>query len=87
MHGVQTPTEARDASSLKTVQIDSELHPTTFYFPGVKRPGRDVNHSPPSSAEVKNDWSIISVPTRCFDDVDRTSIFTFFCVCILLCDA
>jgi hypothetical protein len=22
-------------------------------FPGVKRPGRDVDHSPPSSAEVK----------------------------------
>ena len=23
------------------------------FFPGVKRPGRGVNHSPPSSAEVK----------------------------------
>ena len=26
-------------------------------FPGVKRPGREVNHTPPSSAEVKNKWS------------------------------
>ena len=57
MHGVQIPTEERNASSLKTFQIGSELHPPTFYFPGVKRPGRDVNHSPPSSAEVKNDWN------------------------------
>ena len=26
------------------------------FFPGVKRPGRDVDHVPPSSAEVKNEW-------------------------------
>ena len=25
----------------------------TGYFPGVKRPGRGVNHPPPSTAEVK----------------------------------
>jgi len=25
-------------------------------FPGLKRPGREVNHSPPSSAEDKNEW-------------------------------
>jgi hypothetical protein len=24
------------------------------YYPGVKRPGREADHSPPSSAEVKN---------------------------------
>jgi len=24
--------------------------------PGVKRPGREADHSPPSSAEVKNAW-------------------------------
>jgi hypothetical protein len=27
------------------------------YFPGIKRPGRDVKHSPPFSAKVKNEWS------------------------------
>jgi hypothetical protein len=26
-------------------------------FPGVKRPGREADHSPPSIAEVKNAWS------------------------------
>jgi hypothetical protein len=25
------------------------------FFPGVKRPGRQINHSPPSSAEIKNE--------------------------------
>jgi hypothetical protein len=29
---------------------------------GVKRPGRKVDHSPPSSAEVKNAWSYTSIP-------------------------
>jgi hypothetical protein len=29
---------------------------------GVKRPGRDADHSPPSSAEVKNTWSYTSTP-------------------------
>jgi hypothetical protein len=30
-------------------------------FSGVKRPGRDVNHSPPPSAEV-NEWRFTSAP-------------------------
>jgi hypothetical protein len=29
---------------------------------GVKRPGREADHSPPSSAEVKNVWSYTSTP-------------------------
>jgi len=29
---------------------------------GVKRAGRETDHSPPSSAEVKNAWSYISTP-------------------------
>jgi hypothetical protein len=28
--------------------------------PDVKRPGREADHSPPSSAEVKNEWSYTS---------------------------
>jgi len=30
--------------------------------PGVKQPGREADHSPPSSAEVKNVWSYTSTP-------------------------
>jgi hypothetical protein len=29
---------------------------------GVKRPGREADHSPPFSAEVKNEWSYTSTP-------------------------
>jgi len=32
-------------------------------FPGLKRPERKVDHSPPSSTEGKNDWSYTSSPT------------------------
>jgi hypothetical protein len=33
---------------------------------GVKRPGREADHSPPSSAEVKNAWSYNSTPQYVF---------------------
>jgi len=40
------------------VQTGSEAHPASYTmgtasFPGLKRPGRGVDHPPPSSAEVK----------------------------------
>jgi len=35
-----------------------------MFFPQrIKRPGRDVYHLPPSSAEVKNEWSYTSTHT------------------------
>jgi hypothetical protein len=34
----------------------------TGYFPGVKRPGRDADHPPPSSAEIENEYSYTSTP-------------------------
>jgi hypothetical protein len=33
---------------------------------GIKLPGREADHSPPSSAEVKNAWSYISTPQYVF---------------------
>jgi hypothetical protein len=43
----------------------------------VQRIGRDVDHSPSYSAEVKNEWSHTSLsPTR-LDGVDR-DIFSFY---------
>jgi hypothetical protein len=33
---------------------------------GVKWPGREADHSPPSSAEVKNEWSYTSTPQYAF---------------------
>jgi hypothetical protein len=32
--------------------------------PGVKRQGRDADHSPPVSAEVKKMWIYTSIPIR-----------------------
>jgi hypothetical protein len=49
------------------VQTDPGAHPAfctmgTWSFSGVKRPGRGADHPPPSSAEVKNEWSYTSTP-------------------------
>jgi hypothetical protein len=64
---VRSPTEAEDFSSSLCFQTGSgALGPTQppvqwvmgngGPFPGGKaRPGRDVDHSPPCSAEVKNE--------------------------------
>jgi len=46
--------------------------------PGVKRPGREVKHSSPSSARVKNYWSYTSTPPLCLHGVERENLtFTF----------
>jgi hypothetical protein len=59
---VRSPAEARDFSCNLCVQTGSGAHPasctmdTGGSFPGAKaRPGRDADHSPPSSAEVVNE--------------------------------
>jgi hypothetical protein len=60
--GVRSPTEAEDFSCNLCVQTGSGAHPasctvgTRGSFPGgTARPGRDADHSPPSSAEVKKE--------------------------------
>ena len=49
------------------VQTGPGAHPASYTmgtksFPGVKRPGRGVNHSPPSSAEVKEKAELYICP-------------------------
>jgi hypothetical protein len=44
------------------------------YFPGVKRPERDVDHSPPSNADVMDDWSYTSTPPICLYGVHSISL-------------
>jgi hypothetical protein len=60
--GVRFPAGAKDFPTILCVQIGSGAHPASCTmgtggpFPGVKaRPGRDADHSPPSSAEVVNE--------------------------------
>jgi hypothetical protein len=57
--GVRSPEGAKDFSYSLLVQTSSGAHPASCTmgtggpFPGAKaRPGRDADHSPPSSAEV-----------------------------------
>jgi hypothetical protein len=60
--GVRSPAGAKDFSSNLCAQTGSGAHPvsctigTGCPFPGVKaQPGRDADHSAPSSAEVENE--------------------------------
>jgi hypothetical protein len=61
------PAGAGNFSLHHRFQNGSGAHPASYpmstrdSFPGVKRQGREADHSPPSSAEVKNAWSYISI--------------------------
>lgn len=67
---------------------DQNSNPPSFMFSGYrrsflgeKRPGHYVNHSPPYTAEVKNEWSNTSTPPICLHDLNRNnSILTFMCL-------
>jgi hypothetical protein len=57
--GSSSPGRVKKFSLLHIVQTGSGVHPTSYKmgtgdsFPGVKRQGREADHSPPTSAEVK----------------------------------
>jgi hypothetical protein len=52
------------------METGSRTHPASYPvgtgadFPEIKRPGREADHSPPSSAEVKNGGAIPPLPMR-----------------------
>jgi hypothetical protein len=52
-------------------------------FPGVKRPGLDVDHSAPSGVEVKNEWSYSSASSIRLYGADRDN-FAFLRVYLYL---
>jgi hypothetical protein len=64
--GVRLPAGAGDFSLNYCVQTGSDAHPASYpmgtgvFSPGIKRPGHEADHSPPSSAEIKNEWSYSS---------------------------
>ena len=48
-------------------------HPATYTmgtgsFPGVKRPGRGVNHQPHLAPRLKKEWGLASTPPLCLHD-------------------
>jgi hypothetical protein len=60
--GVRSPAGAKDFSSSLFVQTGSGVHPASCtmgtggpFHGGKARPGRDADHSPPSSVEVVNE--------------------------------
>jgi hypothetical protein len=58
----------KDISFCHYVQTSSGAQPAFYLmgtersFPSVKWPGQEADHSPPSSAKVKNAWSYTSTP-------------------------
>ena len=78
------PGGARDLLFSKTSQTGYGAQPTAYSlgsgsFPGIKRAEREVDHSPASSAEVKNGWSYTSTPPISPYGVD-TDNFTLCCL-------
>jgi hypothetical protein len=63
MTWVQFPAGVGNSSLRHRVQTDSGVHPVSYSigirvsYPGGKMEGREADHSPPSSADVKNAWS------------------------------
>jgi hypothetical protein len=49
---------------------------------GLNQPGRELNPSPPSSAEVKNEWSYTSIPLYVFRE--ELPFFIFICYNVLV---
>jgi hypothetical protein len=61
---VRVPVEVGKFSPYR-IQTGSGAHPSKGYhglFPWGKAVGLEVDHSPPSSFEVKNAWSSTSIP-------------------------
>jgi hypothetical protein len=64
--GVRVQTKSGNVSLYHSVETGFGAHPASYAvgirgsFPGVKWPEREAEHSPPSSAKVKNAWSCTS---------------------------
>ena len=74
---VRIPTEARDLTPLQMVQscLEPLIYPVRcvpgVLFVGGKWLGFEVDHLPPSSVEVKNEWRVAGTPPLCLHGVDR----------------
>jgi hypothetical protein len=68
MFEVRFPAGVGNFSLHHRVQTGSGAHPATYSLGtrdsslGIKLPGRETDHSSPSSAKVKNAWSYTSTP-------------------------
>jgi hypothetical protein len=56
------------------------------YFPALKRPERDVDHSSPSNVDVKDEWSCTSTRPHAFMTCTGSGCFTEFFNCCKIRD-
>ena len=77
---------ARDSSLFQNVETDSSLLFKAYRFSSAaaKRPGRVVDHSPPSSGDVKNEWIYTPTPPTGPHGVDREKYYVYLYCCLAL---
>jgi len=74
---------ARDFIVFKTIQTTQpSIQWALEVFLHVKWLRRGVDHSSPSSAEVRDEWRYTSVSLMCLHGVERDK-FTLTCICIM----
>ena len=79
-----------DFAVLQNVHTGIVAHPafhsivTRAISPGVNRPRREVDHSSPSSAEVKNEWSHTAPPSYAFMACPFVVLFEWLSLCKLV---
>jgi hypothetical protein len=84
--GFRIPARIRISSILWNVQTGpsglTQWVPRSL-LPRIKRPGREVNNSPPNSAEDKNEGSYrsTSCPPVCFHGIDRHNLTQLYPLC------
>jgi len=96
--GFEFPSGQETFSFLQNVQAYSESHPTYYSmvpgpFPGgkAKRSGPEFDHTTPSGAEAKNEWSCTSAH-NCLYGVKSENLLLLvlvlvfrFCTCVSFC--
>jgi hypothetical protein len=81
---VLSPAGAKNFSSNLCVQTGSGAHPASCPMGtvGKARMERDTDHSPPSSAEVKNEYELYPSPLKCLWHVVGL-LYSFFFLLLL----
>jgi hypothetical protein len=90
---VRVPAGARNFSLHHRVHTGSEAHPASYppgtrgSFPGgVKRPGREPDHSPPSRVEVKNarNYHSPNTPSWRGAELKHRDSFTYYILSLII---
>jgi hypothetical protein len=78
--GIQVPVRAGNFSPHHRFQTGSGAHAASYPdgYQGIKPPGREADHSTPTSAEVSDAWSYTSTPQIRLHGVVRRNNFTFY---------